>query len=276
MYKAFTATVICGSRHGRTIGYPTANIRISAGMEQALARRGVWAVRVLVFGREYAGVLFWGLRTLFAETKPVCEVHVLDFTQDIYGQAITIQPLAYIRETVIITGEASLIRRIAADVSAARKIYKKYTVRSMVYLGADHAGFAAKDFIKQELDKRSISYADLGANEPVSGDDYVDYAVMVAERVAQAKGARGILICGTGNGVAIAANKIKGVRAAVAWSSATARLAVQDDHANVLALGARVLKKAELLRIVRAFLAARPSVSSRHRRRVRAITKLES
>ncbi|MDP3995152.1 MAG: RpiB/LacA/LacB family sugar-phosphate isomerase [bacterium] len=146
----------------------------------------------------------------------------------------------------------------------------------MLYLGADHAGFNLKEKIKAHLDKQGVSYADLGALLYDKNDDYPEYAAKVACRVAKEAKARGILVCGSGNGMAIAANKIKGARAAVAWDSFSAKKSVQDDHANIIALPAWDITEQLAVLAVKEFLAAKPSKASRHSRRVGKIKKLES
>lgn len=145
----------------------------------------------------------------------------------------------------------------------------------MIYLGADHAGYKLKERIKAYLDARSISYVDMGAGEMAPDDDYPDYAAAVAKKVGASALARGILLCGAGNGMAIAANKFRGVRAAVAWNAYTAKKSVEDDHANVLVLAARVLTARGALEVVRAWLVAKPSNARRHVRRVGKVKKLE-
>lgn len=145
----------------------------------------------------------------------------------------------------------------------------------MIYLGADHAGYALKEHIKAYLDTRSIAYVDIGAERLVREDDYPDYAATVAKKVAALPRGRGILFCGAGNGMAIAANKFRGIRAALAWNGIIAKKSVQDDHANILVLAARSLGEKEALAIVRAFLGANPSKAARHVRRVGKIKKLE-
>lgn len=145
----------------------------------------------------------------------------------------------------------------------------------MIYIGADHAGYKLKEKIKKYFDKNEIEYVDVGAERLKSDDDYPDYAAVVAEHVAGKKEAQGILICGTGAGMAIAANKFKGIRAALAWSAHTARKAVEDDHANIITLPARVISDKESLAAVAAFLAAKPSRLSRHIRRINKVKALE-
>jgi len=145
----------------------------------------------------------------------------------------------------------------------------------MIYLGADHAGFNLKEKIKAYLEKHHISYIDLGATEYDKDDDYPDFAVLVAKSVAKNSRDRGILVCGSGNGMAIAANKIKGARAAVAWDSYSAKKAVQDDYANILALPAWDITEQLALRAVKEYLSAKFSTAARHKRRVNKIKKLE-
>src|SRR6185295_6322192 len=108
-----------------------------------------------------------------------------------------------------------------------------------IALGADHAGVALKDRLKRHLDERGISYTDFGTNTSESVD-YPDYASTVAAEVANGTYDRGILVCGTGIGMAIAANKIAGVRAAPVVDQMSASLSREHNDVNVLALGARV------------------------------------
>ncbi|MBI2050592.1 MAG: RpiB/LacA/LacB family sugar-phosphate isomerase [Parcubacteria group bacterium] len=145
----------------------------------------------------------------------------------------------------------------------------------MIYLGADHAGFNLKESIKAYLHKQKLNCVDVGAAEYRADDDYPEYAAMVAKKVAKSPGARGVLLCGTGNGMAIAANKIKGIRAAVAWDSYSAKKAVEDDAANILALPARDITEQLAIAAVKAYLSRQPSTASRHKRRVDKIRKLE-
>lgn len=145
----------------------------------------------------------------------------------------------------------------------------------MIYLGADHAGYKLKEKIKKYFDKANIEYVDVGATRLKADDDYPDYAAVAAEHVANKKDNQGILICATGAGMAMAANKFKGVRAALVWSAHTARKAVEDDHANIIALPGRVISDKESLAAVEAFLAAKPSRLARHIRRVLKIKNLE-
>jgi ribose 5-phosphate isomerase B len=142
-----------------------------------------------------------------------------------------------------------------------------------IALASDHAGFAEKEKLKTLLSDLGIDFADLGTTSEKSVD-YPDYAEKVAERVAQGHVDQGVLICGSGTGMAISANKIPGVRAAVAWSEETARLARQHNDANVLAIGARTTPGDDIPKIVKAWFAT-AFEGGRHAERVAKITALE-
>ena len=142
-----------------------------------------------------------------------------------------------------------------------------------IALGSDHAGVELKALIMQELDNREFDYHDFGpsTDSPV---DYPDYAARVAESVSSGQFDRGILVCGTGVGMAIAANKVPGVRAAQVTDSDGARLSREHNDANVLTLGARTTSVVQALKIVNAFLETSFS-GGRHQRRVDKIMALE-
>lgn len=143
-----------------------------------------------------------------------------------------------------------------------------------IALGADHAGFDEKEKIKKTLEDLGIEYKDMGT---VSADsvDYPDFAKEVAESVSRGEYEQGLLVCGSGTGMAIAANKVHGVRAAVAWNEDIARLARQHNDANVLSLPARFSTPEEMDKIVRAWFAA-DFEGGRHERRVEKITEIEN
>lgn len=143
-----------------------------------------------------------------------------------------------------------------------------------IALGADHAGFEEKEKLKKTLDEIGVEYEDVGTYSTDSVD-YPDFAQKVGEAVANGKAEQGILVCGSGIGVAIAANKIHGIRAAQAWNEETARLARQHNNANVLTIGARVIPEAEIPNIVKAWFSA-DFEGGRHEKRVEKITALES
>lgn len=143
-----------------------------------------------------------------------------------------------------------------------------------IAIASDHAGFEEKERLKPLLNELGIEFEDLGTVSTESVD-YPDYARKVAEEVAQGKVEQGLLVCGSGTGMAIAANKVPGVRAAVAWSEEIARLAREHNDANVLALGARTTPTEELPGIVRAWFGAKFDVG-RHARRVDKIREIEN
>ena len=142
-----------------------------------------------------------------------------------------------------------------------------------VALGADHAGVDLKAQVKRLLERQRLEYEDFGPHT-AEAVDYPDYAAEVARSVAARSCERGILICGSGIGMAIAANKVRGVRAAPITTPDAARMARRHNDANVLALGARSLAAADALAIVEAFL-AEPFDGGRHQRRVDKITAAE-
>ncbi len=142
-----------------------------------------------------------------------------------------------------------------------------------IALAADHAGFEEKEKIKKTLDEIGVGYTDMGTNSPDSVD-YPDYARKVGEAVARGEYDQGLLVCGSGTGMAIAANKVSGVRAAVAWNEEIARLARQHNDANVLSLAARYTTDEENERIVKAWFSA-AFEGGRHERRVEKITEIE-
>ncbi len=138
-----------------------------------------------------------------------------------------------------------------------------------IAIGSDHGGFKLKEKIKLFLKRRRIAFKDLGtfSAEPV---DYPDFAKAVAKAVASKKYKYGILLCGTGIGMAMAANKIAGIRAAVAHNVYTARMSRAHNDANILALGGRVLRTGTALKLVDVFLKT-PFEGGRHLRRVNKI-----
>ena len=142
-----------------------------------------------------------------------------------------------------------------------------------IALASDHAGYVEKERLKHLLNELGIKFEDLGTASEESVD-YPDYARKVAERVAHGEAEQGVLVCGSGTGMAIAANKVHGVRAAVAWSEEVARLARQHNDANVLALGTRTTPPSEIPKIVRAWFNTKFE-GGRHGRRVEKISEIE-
>ncbi len=145
-----------------------------------------------------------------------------------------------------------------------------------VILGADHAGFELKEKIKKYLSEENIPYQDMGTHstDPV---DYPEYAFKVAEKVAenQDKGYRGVLICGTGTGMSIAANKVRGIRAAAAYDAYSAEMARNDNNTNVLGLRGRKFPFSKAKRILSIWLKTAYSNEERHNRRLEKIGSYE-
>jgi ribose 5-phosphate isomerase B len=144
----------------------------------------------------------------------------------------------------------------------------------IVAIAADHGGFSLKDDLVSRLNS-TCSVVDLGASRFDAADDYPDYAVAVARAVVGGKAERGIVVCGSGVGASIAANKIKGARASVCHDTYSAHQGVEHDDMNILCLGARVIGLELAMDLVTAFLRACPSDEERYRRRVQKISALE-
>jgi ribose 5-phosphate isomerase B len=142
-----------------------------------------------------------------------------------------------------------------------------------VVIGSDHAGFDLKETIKALLDGMGISYEDVGTASAASVD-YPDFAAAAARAVIEGRADRGILVCGTGIGMTIAANKIPGIRAAMVWNEATARLGRAHNDANIMALGGRTTPAGEVEGMLRAFLTTKYE-GGRHDARLAKITHLE-
>lgn len=142
-----------------------------------------------------------------------------------------------------------------------------------IALAADHAGYDEKEKLKSTLNEIGVEFDDMGTYSAESVD-YPDYARKVAEAVSRGDYDQGLLVCGSGTGMAIAANKVRGVRAAVAWNEEIARLARQHNNANVLSLAARFQSDDELKKIVKAWFDA-DFEGGRHERRVEKIAEVE-
>lgn len=144
-----------------------------------------------------------------------------------------------------------------------------------IYLAADHAGFERKEQLKRWLTQSGQHVEDLGAAALDAQDDYPQYAFAVAEHVTTHAESVGILICGNGQGVCVAANKVRGARAVSAWSPEVAKTTRNDDHANILCLPGRFLDDATTQSIVDAWLQAPVSTEDRHERRLKTIADYE-
>jgi ribose 5-phosphate isomerase B len=143
-----------------------------------------------------------------------------------------------------------------------------------IVIGADHAGFALKKKLGNYLRELGHEVTDAGtvSTEPV---DYPDYAEAVGKLILEGRGERGVLVCGSGVGASVAANKLPGIRAAVCHDTYSARQGVEHDDMNILVFGARIIGEELARELVRVFLAARFTAEERHLRRVEKIKALE-
>lgn len=144
----------------------------------------------------------------------------------------------------------------------------------MIYLGSDHAGFELKKSISKYFEKNKIDYSDLGTfnKDPV---DYPDIAKKVCDKVVKKRSNKGILICGTGTGMSIAANKIKGIRATLAYDNYSAKMSKHDNDVNVLCLRSRFIDTSKTNKIVQTWLNESFSKQKRHNIRIKKIKELE-
>lgn len=146
----------------------------------------------------------------------------------------------------------------------------------MLYISSDHRGFEAKDKIKSFLETAGVEHEDLGPHEYNPDDDYPDFAFSLGEKVAENEADRGILLCGSGVGICIAANKVRGVRAAYAESKEHAIKAREDDDTNVLVLDVMTFDPTRDFPLIEAWLHTPFSNEERHRRRVEKIKEYEN
>jgi ribose 5-phosphate isomerase B len=140
-----------------------------------------------------------------------------------------------------------------------------------VILGADHGGFALKQELAETLRLAGHEVVDVGALRYDQADDYPDFSLAVARAVARGEGERGIIVCGSGVGASVAANKVRGVRAALCHDTYSAHQGVEHDDMNVLCLGGRVVGVALAAELIRTFLSARFTGEERHTRRLKKI-----
>ncbi len=144
-----------------------------------------------------------------------------------------------------------------------------------IAVAADHAGYPLNERVIEELRSAGHELIDFGTHDGSVPDDYPDYAKLVGEAVQTSDAEIGILICGSGVGAAVAANKLRGIRAALCGDTYSAHQSREHDDCNVLCLGARVVGVDLALDIVRAFVAARFTGEERHRRRLEKIKSME-
>lgn len=141
----------------------------------------------------------------------------------------------------------------------------------MLFLASDHAGFALKERLIAHLRKKGVAFKDLGTDSEESVD-YPDFGFALGKEVAKSPQNKGIGICGTGMGMAMAANKIVGIRAAMVYSLETAKLGRQHNDANVACFGGRTQKPADVIKWVDAFLSEKADPAERHHRRAEKVS----
>lgn len=147
----------------------------------------------------------------------------------------------------------------------------------LIYIGADHRGFQLKESLKNYLKNSGYEMVDVGNDKYIAGDDYPDFAALVARKISlDPETSRGILLCGSGVGVDIAANKFKNVRSALAFNTEQAAASRSDDNTNVLSLAADYLSEDDAKKILSVWLATDFSGEERHQRRLRKIEDIET
>jgi len=144
-----------------------------------------------------------------------------------------------------------------------------------IAVAADHAGYELKQFMTKVLSETGHDVLDLGTQDPNSADDYPDYAEALGNALRSKRAERGVLICGSGVGASVAANKLRGIRAALCGDTYSAHQSREHDDCNLLCLGARVVGVELALDIVRAFVGAKFNGEERHKRRLEKIKRLE-
>jgi ribose 5-phosphate isomerase B len=144
-----------------------------------------------------------------------------------------------------------------------------------IAIAADHGGFSLKADLIEVLQHARHDVVDLGASEYIAGDDYPDYALLVGKAVQSGQVERGIVLCGSGVGACVAANKLKGIRAGVCHDTYSAHQGVEHDDMNVLCLGARVIGVEPAKEIVIAFVNAQLNTGERYQRRLKKVLKIE-
>lgn len=142
-------------------------------------------------------------------------------------------------------------------------------------IAADHGGFSLKADLVEVLKQAGHDVIDLGAHEYLAGDDYPDYALLVGKAVQSGQVERGLVLCGSGVGACIAANKLKGIRAGLCHDTYSAHQGVEHDDMNVLCLGARIIGVEPAREIVLAFVNARLNTGERYQRRLNKVLAIE-
>ncbi len=147
-------------------------------------------------------------------------------------------------------------------------------MKDIILIGSDHAGFKLKEKIKNYLQKNKIKFVDFGTFDE-KPCDYPDISIKVASEVSKSKNRKGILICGTGTGMVIAANKVRGVRAAMCYDVYSAKMAREHNDANILCLRGRKFSYNKTINVLKIWINTKFSGKSRHKRRINKISKFE-
>ena len=143
-----------------------------------------------------------------------------------------------------------------------------------IFIGSDHAGFKTKEAIKKFLINNKYDFEDLGTDSP-NVVDYPDIAKAVSKKTAKTKDSKGILICGSGTGMTIAANKVKGIRAALCYDEYSAKMSRQDNDCNILGLRSRGFSDLRNKKIVKTWIYTKFSNKARHKKRIEKIKEIE-
>ena len=146
----------------------------------------------------------------------------------------------------------------------------------IIAVGCDHAGYPLKQHVMEQVRAAGHEVLDCGAKSLEPGDDYPDYALAVAEAIRKGRAQRGIVVCGSGVGVSVAASKVPGIRAAMCHDTFSARQGVEDDSMNVLCLGGRVIGPELASEVIKAYLSAQFSGAERHARRLKKVQQIEA
>jgi len=144
-----------------------------------------------------------------------------------------------------------------------------------IAVGGDHAGFPLKKVVVELLGNKVGKLIDCGTHDETSSD-YPDFAIAVGREIVSGRADKGILVCGSGVGVSVAANKIKGIRASICHDTYSAHQGVEHDDMNVLCIGARIIGPELAFEIIRAFLGAKYEPGERHARRLEKVLRLEA
>lgn len=163
----------------------------------------------------------------------------------------------------------------STSTAARRRVRVKPRFAMRIAIGGDHAGYELKDELIPLIEGLGHEVLDMGAHS-AEPSDYPDFALAVGEAVRDGRADRGVLVCGSGAGVTVAANKIHGVRATLAHDVYTAHQGVEHDDINIITMGARIIGPAIAKEIVAAFLGAKFSGEERHVRRLEKVLKIEA